>query len=216
MTIVGDHVYAILITPTAARAARLGATREPARRPGQGAPRDHLDGRERPAHHLSRSTSSLSHQLYRRAVRAVRFRSRASKHLIFEPDGAMLRLPPNLLVMDQAVGRCLQQRAQAGDDAAFDFRGIAWLGRDRDISTSVSPRSFAQLRSAPPSAARKEYLGLGQNTPPSAAADGARARRCRSRLRRFAESTGRIRSRARSCRSRARSSRPTILPESRS
>ena len=55
---------------------------------------------------------------------------------------------------------------------SLDFRGIAWLGRDRDISTSVSPRSFAQLRSAPPSAARKEYLGLGQNTPPSARAEG--------------------------------------------
>ena len=43
--------------------------------------------------------------------------------------------------------------------------GIAWLGRDRDISTAVSPRSFAQLRNAPPSAGRKAYLGLGENTP---------------------------------------------------
>jgi len=55
--------------------------------------------------------------------------------------------------------------------AAYDFRGVAWLGRDRHISTSVSPRSFARLRSAPPSAARKEYLGLGQKTPPSAGAE---------------------------------------------
>ena len=104
----------------------------------------------------------------------------AAKHLIFEPDGAMLRLPPNLLVMDQASVDSYDQRAKASDDAAFDFRGIAWLGRDRDISTSVSPRSFAQLRSAPPSAAKKEYLGLGQNTPPSAAAEGARSGCCRS------------------------------------
>ena len=64
----------------------------------------------------------------------------------------------------------ISKRAQAGGDADFDFRGISWLGRDRDISTSVSPRSFAQLRSAPPSAGRKEYLGLGENTPPSASA----------------------------------------------
>jgi CHAT domain-containing protein len=92
------------------------------------------------------------------------------KHLIFEPDGAMLRLPANLLVTDQASVDAYAKRAAAGGDAEFDFRGISWLGRDRDISTAVSPRSFAQLRSAPPSAGQKEYLGLGENTPPAAAA----------------------------------------------
>ena len=76
-------------------------------------------------------------------------------NLIFEPDGAMLRLPPNLLVMDQASVDAYAKRAAAGGDAEFDFRGIRWFGRDRDISTSVSPRSFAQLRAAPPSARRQ-------------------------------------------------------------
>jgi len=47
---------------------------------------------------------------------------------------------------------------------------MSWFGRDRDISTAVSPRSFAQLRAAPPSAGRKEYLGFGENTPPAASA----------------------------------------------
>jgi hypothetical protein len=82
----------------------------------------------------------------------------------------MLRLPVNLLVTDQASVDTYAKRAAAGGDAEFDFRGMSWFGRDRDISTAVSPRSFAQLRSAPPSAARKEYLGLGENTPPAAAA----------------------------------------------
>jgi CHAT domain-containing protein len=77
-----------------------------------------------------------------------------------------------LLVMDQASVDAYQQRAKTGDQGAYDFRGINWLGRDRDISTAVSPRSFAQLRSVPPSAGRREYLGLGQNTPPTAAAEG--------------------------------------------
>src|SRR4029079_15811592 len=80
-----------------------------------------------------------------------------------EPDGAMLRLPINLLVMDQASVDAYNQRASTGDEAAYDFRGVSWLGRDRDISTSVSPRSFAQLRSVPPSAGRHEYLGLGRS-----------------------------------------------------
>ena len=63
------------------------------------------------------------------------------KHLIFEPDGAMLRLPANLLVMDQASVDAYKRRSAAGGDAEFDFRGIQWFGRDRDISTSVSPRA---------------------------------------------------------------------------
>jgi CHAT domain-containing protein len=74
--------------------------------------------------------------------------------------------------MDQASVDAYQARAKTSDNAAYDFRGIAWLGRDRDISTSVSPRSFAQLRVAPPSAGRKTYLGLGENSPPSASAAG--------------------------------------------
>ena len=115
---------------------------------------------------------ALSHQLYNELFGAFAAAIPPVKHLIFEPDGAMLRLPINLLVMDQASVDAYVARAKTGDDAAYDFRGIAWLGRDRDISTAVSPRSFAQLRSARPSAGRKEYLGLGENTPPSAAAEG--------------------------------------------
>ena len=84
----------------------------------------------------------------------------------------MLRLPVSLLVMDQGSVASYQQRAAAGGDQAYDFRGISWLGRDRDISTAVSPRSFAQLRKAPPSAGHREYLGLGQNAIPKASAEG--------------------------------------------
>jgi CHAT domain-containing protein len=115
---------------------------------------------------------ALSHQLYSELFGQFGSALGTVKHLIFEPDGAMLRLPPNLLVMDQASVDSYQQRAKASDDAAYDFRGVSWLGRDRDISTAVSPRSFAQLRSVRPSAGRREYLGLGENTPPSVSAAG--------------------------------------------
>jgi CHAT domain-containing protein len=115
---------------------------------------------------------SLSHQLYTELFGDFADAVGPVTHLIFEPDGALLRLPPNLLVMDQASVDAYQQRAKASDEAAYDFRGIAWLGRDRDISTAVSPRSFTQLRNAPPSAGRKQYLGLGENSPPAASAAG--------------------------------------------
>ena len=85
-------------------------------------------------------------------------------HLIVEPDGALLRLPPNLLVMDRAAVTAYRTRVAAGGDD-FDFRGVPWLGRDRDISTAVSARSFRDVRRAPPSRARGEFLGFGQNAP---------------------------------------------------
>ena len=105
---------------------------------------------------------ALSHQLYTELFGPFAAAMPSVKHLIFEPDGAMLRLPINLLVMDQASVDAYKQRATASDQAAYDFRGVSWLGRDRDISTSVSPRSFAQLRAVPPSAGRMNISDLAK------------------------------------------------------
>ena len=88
----------------------------------------------------------------------------SASHIIFEPAGAMLKLPPNLLVIDDASLATYRARRAADE---FDFRGINWLGRDRDISTAVSARAFRDVRAVPPSQAKFEYLGLGQNAPVS-------------------------------------------------
>ncbi|MEO9601428.1 CHAT domain-containing protein [Parasphingorhabdus sp.] len=88
----------------------------------------------------------------------------ASKdHLIFEPDGAMLRLPINLLVTDDASVSQYLVRTESIDADFFDFSDVKWLGRDVDISTAVSARSFADARKAPQSKASRQYLGLGKN-----------------------------------------------------
>lgn len=87
------------------------------------------------------------------------------KHLIFEPDGALLRLPIDLLVTDDAsVSRYADRTARNGADE-YDFRGTAWLGRGRVISTATSAQSFVDARRARPSEAREQYLGLGSNAP---------------------------------------------------
>jgi CHAT domain-containing protein len=169
MTTVGNDVYATLVTPATARAARLGVSARQLSDQVK-ALRETISTVENGQRVTYAFDVALSHQMYKELFGPFEGEIGATKHLIFEPDGAMLRLPPNLLVMDQASVDAYDQRAKTSDDAAFDFRGIAWLGRDRDVSTSVSPRSFAQLRSAPPSNGKKEYLGLGQNTPPAAAA----------------------------------------------
>ncbi|MEO6389053.1 MAG: CHAT domain-containing tetratricopeptide repeat protein [Croceibacterium sp.] len=85
-------------------------------------------------------------------------------HLVFEPDGALLQLPINLLTADQAGVDAYHTRvAQGGDE--FDFRGIGWLGRGKAISTALSPASFRDARRAPASVAGHAYLGLGRNAP---------------------------------------------------
>jgi CHAT domain-containing protein len=166
MTIVGDHVYAMLVTPSAARSVKLDTTSKQLSEQVD-ALRDTISKVENGQRTTYPFDVALSHQLYTELFGPFDATIRPVKHLIFEPDGAMLRLPADLLVMDKASVDAYQQRSKASDQAAYDFRGISWLGRERDISTAVSPRSFAQLRSAPPSAGRKEYLGLGENTPPS-------------------------------------------------
>lgn len=96
-------------------------------------------------------------------------------HLVFEPDGALLQLPVNLLTADQAGVDAYHARVDAGGDE-FDFRGIRWLGRDKAISTALSPASFRDARRAPPSAAGRAYLGLGQNEPVGAVTQAALTR----------------------------------------
>jgi CHAT domain-containing protein len=171
MTVAGENVYAIFVTPTSARAAKLAATAKQLDEQ-VAALRDTISTVENGKRVTYAFDVGLSHQLYAELFGPFAASVVPATHLIFEPDGAMLRLPPNLLVMDQASVDAYQQRAKASDEAAYDFRGISWLGRDRDISTAVNPRSFAQLRNAPPSSGRRAYLGLGENTPPAASAEG--------------------------------------------
>ena len=111
----------------------------------------------------------LARELYLDLFAPVSARVAPAEHLIFEPDGAMLQLPPNLLIADQAGLDRYGARTAGGAGDEFDFRGIDWLGRDHAVSTSVSARSFRDTRRTPPSTARKQYIGFGDNAPASAA-----------------------------------------------
>lgn len=88
------------------------------------------------------------------------------EHLVYEPDGALLQLPPGLLVEDQKGVDAYLERSAAIDADPFDFTGVAWFGRDRRFSIAVSPRSFADVRTIAPARGKQAYLGLGQNAPP--------------------------------------------------
>lgn len=106
-----------------------------------------------------------SRDLYLKLFGPVADRLPTHRHIVFEPDGAMLKLPINLLVTDDAsVERYLAQlETEEGDE--YNFTGTAWLGRNSQVSTSVSPAAFRDVRASRPSTGAKSYLGLGQNTP---------------------------------------------------
>ena len=166
MTVVGADVFAVLVTPGSAKAVKLPVSAKQLSEEVD-ALRETISTVEDGQRMTFPFDVGLSHAIYQQLFAPFAGDLAGISHLIVEPDGAMLRLPPNLLVMDQASVDTYTKRAAAGGEAAeFDFRGIRWFGRDRDISTAVSPRSFAQLRNAPPSSGGKEYLGLGNNAPP--------------------------------------------------
>lgn len=161
LTVVDRLVFGILVTPTAMRAVKLTSSA------------NELDDI---VNRLRRTISTVSegetvtfpfdvvlaNQLYDQLFAPLGADLAGIEHLVFEPDGAMLRISPNLLVRDKTGIEAYAQRVGKGGDP-FDLRGIAWLGRALDISTSVSAPSFRDVRLAPRSDARRLYLGLGDN-----------------------------------------------------
>lgn len=105
--------------------------------------------------------------LYKTLFGPVEAAFSGTHHLIFEPDGAMLQLPPGILITDDKGMKAYAKRLTQPDADEFDFTGIAWLGRDHAVSIAVSPRSFVDVRSIGPSHGRRAYLGLGHNAKPA-------------------------------------------------
>ena len=112
-------------------------------------------------------------ELYVRLFAPVADKLLQARHIVFEPDGALLRLPINLLVTDDASVAAYQQRqTQTGADE-YDLRGTQWLGRSAQISTAVAAAAFRDVRAARPSDGKRAYLGLGENQPIGTASPGA-------------------------------------------
>ena len=164
LMVVGDRVYAIYATNGGARAMRLSSTR--------GMLTDEVSAIRRSiVDNVGGETSigtfdvDRSRKLYRELFGPVDADVQGLKHLVFEPDGPMLQLPPYLLIArDEGLAAYKARLAVPGADP-FDMRGIDWLGKGRNVSISVSPRSFLDVRALAPSRARQAYLGLGNNEP---------------------------------------------------
>ena len=164
MTAIDDLSFALIATPTSARMVRIDATSRQIEEEVAALRRSistEIGGRNVTAPFDVMGAQKLYAQLFAPAASELA----GAHHLIFEPDGAMLQLPPGLLLRSAKGLDAYARRAAAGGDGEFDFTGLDWLGRDLDISTSVSARSFRDVRGAPPSAGQRDYLGLGENLP---------------------------------------------------
>jgi CHAT domain-containing protein/tetratricopeptide (TPR) repeat protein len=166
--IVGDEIYMIYATPKEATAYKAGiGAQELARKVD--ALRDTISVIENGQYLTYPFDLPLARELYVKLIQGADTRLAGVEHLIFEPDGALLQLPINLLPTEQAGVDAYQARlAKPGADE-FDFTGVAWLGRKHEVSTAVSARAFRDVRNAAPSKAPRQYLGFGSNQPVTSA-----------------------------------------------
>ncbi len=164
MLVVGDAVYAMLIEPGGAQlwksdisAAGLDTAVDTIR-----STISIVENGRRVTYPFDAATA---YKLYGQLFGPAAARLPAVPHLIFEPDGGMLRLPINLLVTADTGLAAYEQRVLDPDADPFDMRQIAWLGRTTRPSTAVSTLGFRNARQAAPSKAANQYFGLGENLP---------------------------------------------------
>lgn len=175
LAVIGENVFAMAITRDSAQAWRTGIDRR---------------GLDRAVDQIRNSVSTLEGGVYT----TYPFDAEAAsglyqalfgpadsvladrRHVIFEPDGAMLRLPINLLITNAQSSAAYRARAESAGGDPFDMRGVAWLGQRNRVTTAVSPLAFRNTRTAPPSRAARTYLGFGNNLPVSDATTVAAVR----------------------------------------
>lgn len=174
---VGEDLYGLFATSSSARLFAIGLSRTAIAREVQTI-RNSIVTIEKGKAVNRPFDLDRSRALYQALFGPVETGMAAVRHLVFEPDAAMLQLPPGVLVMADAGIAAYKERTAPIDADAFDFTGIAWLGRDRAISIAVSPRAFLDIRKLAPSHAPRPYLGLGTNSVPAMRPVAAVASEC--------------------------------------
>ena len=164
LLLVGESAYGVFVTPKSADVFRIPATKTRLEKMVNTL-RDSIVVEE--ANQLTTKAFDVvsSRDMYLKLFGPVQAQMGAIKHLIFEPDGPLLKLPANVLITEQAGVDAYLAAQKGSNPDEFDFTGIRWLGRDRMVSTAVSAQSFVDVRNITPSKATRRYLGVGQNTP---------------------------------------------------
>ena len=104
-----------------------------------------------------------SHALFNQLFGPVASEMMAAKHLIYEPDGALISLPVATMVTTDPSA--LLAKTAAGADP--DYRQVAWLGAKLDSALVLSAASFMQSRAFAPSKAKRSFLGFADPSTPT-------------------------------------------------
>lgn len=177
MMAVGDELFSLFVEPGSAQLFRIPLSRDELSEQVQ-AIRDSVvkveNGREVNYPFDIVKSRALYHALFD----PIDAKMADVEHMVFEPDAAMLQLPPSVLVQsDKGMAQYAADVAKPDGDP-FNFTGIDWLGRGREISIAVSPRGFMDIRKLGSSNAPRNYLGLGHNAIPAMRPVAAVATEC--------------------------------------
>ncbi len=149
-----DRGYGLIVSATTARPYAIALTRDSAAK-AAAALRTPFEAEDT----LPPFDVAAAHALFEALFGPVRPELMAARHLVYEPDAALISVPAALLVTDQASVAIMRDRPVRPD--APDYRGVAWLGARVDSSLVLSAASFLQSRAFKPSHARQAYLGFG-------------------------------------------------------
>jgi len=106
-----------------------------------------------------------SYRLFQQLFGPVVTEVLAARHLVYEPDGALISLPVGALVTADPAP--ILAGVAAGQDP--DYRRVAWLGAKVDSALVLSAASFMQSRAFAPSRARQSFLGFADPATPTRA-----------------------------------------------
>jgi CHAT domain-containing protein len=160
IALLGGRGYGVLVSQTAAKPYRFDLSREQAASAVRAirAPFEAEDG-------LPPFDVARAYALFQQLAGPVKTEILAARHLIYEPDGALISLPVGALVTEDPTP--LLAGVAAGKDP--DYRKVAWLGARLDSSLVLSAPSFLQSRAFSPSRAKQTFLAFAD--PASAKAE---------------------------------------------
>ena len=161
IVLLGGRGYGLAVTSTGATPYKVGlsagqaaAAVETLRKPFETAGR------------LPRYDVAGSYAFYKALFAPVQSQVTAAKHIIYEPDNAILGLPIAALATDQASVDLIAKRIadiRAKGEGVLSYNGVNWLGRRAQTSLVVSVASFVQARAAPDSPAPRGFIGFGDS-----------------------------------------------------
>lgn len=149
--------YGLLVTPTAAKPYAIELNRGTA-----GAAVRRLRAPFEAEDALPAFDVAGAHRLFQQLFGPVASEVMAAKHLVYEPDGALISLPVGALVTADPSGVL----AGLSPGADPDYRKVAWLGAKVDSALVLSAASFMQSRAFAPSKASKSFLGFADPAAP--------------------------------------------------